>query len=67
MTVSPIRLCVVALLTAIAPIRAQHLVAAPYSKTGIYRINETELLYFGPRTPATVRELDGMLHPAPAR
>jgi iron complex transport system substrate-binding protein len=29
----------------------------------IYRIDETELLYFGPRTPATVRKLDGMLHP----
>jgi len=29
----------------------------------IYRINETELLYFGPRTPATVRELELMLHP----
>jgi iron complex transport system substrate-binding protein len=29
----------------------------------IYRINETELLYFGPRTPATVRKLEAMLHP----
>ncbi len=29
----------------------------------IYRINETELLYFGPRTPATVRKLEVMLHP----
>ncbi len=27
----------------------------------IYRINETELLYFGPRTPATVRKLAAML------
>ena len=32
----------------------------------IYRINEQELLYFGPRTPATVRELVTMLHPAAA-
>lgn len=30
----------------------------------IYRINEQELLYFGPRTPATVRELVTMVHPA---
>ena len=30
----------------------------------IYRINETELLYFGPRTPGTVRKLESMLHPA---
>jgi iron complex transport system substrate-binding protein len=29
----------------------------------IYRINEQELLYFGPRTPATVRELVTMVHP----
>jgi iron complex transport system substrate-binding protein len=29
----------------------------------IFRINETELLYFGPRTPATVRKLEAMLHP----
>ncbi|MGI8509094.1 MAG: heme/hemin ABC transporter substrate-binding protein [Gemmatimonadaceae bacterium] len=27
----------------------------------IYRIDETELLYFGPRTPATVRKLHSML------
>jgi iron complex transport system substrate-binding protein len=33
----------------------------------IYRINEQELLYFGPRTPATVRELVPMVHPATAR
>lgn len=33
----------------------------------IYRINEQELLYFGPRTPATVRELVTMLHPPAAR
>ncbi len=30
----------------------------------IYRINETELLYFGPRTPNTVREIEAMVHPA---
>jgi iron complex transport system substrate-binding protein len=29
----------------------------------IYRIDETEIMYFGPRTPATVRKLAGMLHP----
>jgi heme transport system substrate-binding protein len=29
----------------------------------IYRIDETELLYFGPRTPATVKKLEAMLHP----
>ncbi|HEV2179836.1 MAG TPA: ABC transporter substrate-binding protein [Gemmatimonadaceae bacterium] len=28
----------------------------------IYRITETELLYFGPRTPATVRTLRAMFH-----
>jgi iron complex transport system substrate-binding protein len=32
----------------------------------IYRIDETELLYFGPRTPAMVRKLEGMLHPGGA-
>lgn len=30
----------------------------------IYRIDETELLYFGPRTPSTVRKLESMLHPS---
>jgi len=30
----------------------------------IYRITETELLYFGPRTPDTVRKLRAMFHPA---
>ncbi len=29
----------------------------------IYRIDETELLYFGPRTPATFRKIEAMLHP----
>ena len=33
----------------------------------IYRINEQELLYFGPRTPATVRELVTMVHPPAAQ
>ena len=33
----------------------------------IYRIDETELLYFGPRTPGTVHKLDAMLHPAEAQ
>ena len=29
----------------------------------IYRINETEILYFGPRTPNTVREVERIVHP----
>jgi iron complex transport system substrate-binding protein len=29
----------------------------------IYRIDETELLYFGPRTPATYRKVVAMVHP----
>jgi heme transport system substrate-binding protein len=33
----------------------------------IYRIDETELLYFGPRTPGTVRKLEAMLHPPAAK
>jgi iron complex transport system substrate-binding protein len=33
----------------------------------IYRIDETELLYFGPRTPGTVHKLDTMLHPTEAQ
>jgi cephalosporin-C deacetylase-like acetyl esterase len=41
MTVSPIRLCIVALSIALLPVHAQQIVATPYSKTGIYRINET--------------------------
>lgn len=36
-------------------------------KLRIYRINETELLYFGPRTPETVRKLEVMLHPPAAQ
>ena len=29
----------------------------------IYRINEQEIMYFGPRTPATVRKLAALFHP----
>lgn len=29
----------------------------------IYRIDETEVMYFGPRTPGTVRKLESILHP----
>jgi iron complex transport system substrate-binding protein len=29
----------------------------------IYRIDETEVMYFGPRTPATVRKIAAILHP----
>jgi iron complex transport system substrate-binding protein len=36
----------------------------PAGRAGkIYRINETEVMYFGPRTPATVRKLEAILHP----
>ncbi len=35
----------------------------PAGKTGkIYRIDETEVMYFGPRTTATVRKLETILH-----
>jgi iron complex transport system substrate-binding protein len=30
----------------------------------IYRVDETEVMYFGPRTPATIRKLREILHPA---
>ena len=33
----------------------------------IYRIDETELLYFGPRTPATYRKIVAMVHPNAAK
>lgn len=33
----------------------------------IYRIDETELLYFGPRTPATYRKVEAMVHPVDAK
>ena len=36
----------------------------PAGKNGqIYRIDETEVMYFGPRTPATVRKFDKIFHP----
>ena len=36
----------------------------PAAKTGrIYRIEETDVMYFGPRTPAAVRRLEGFFHP----
>ncbi|MDE3152198.1 MAG: ABC transporter substrate-binding protein [Gemmatimonadota bacterium] len=31
----------------------------------IYRIEETDVMYFGPRTPAAVRRMAGFLHPSP--
>jgi len=30
----------------------------------IHRIDETEIMYFGPRTPASLRKIAGWLHPA---
>lgn len=37
----------------------------PAAKTGrIYRIDETEVMYFGPRTAASIRKIAGWLHPA---
>jgi iron complex transport system substrate-binding protein len=39
----------------------------PAAKSGrIYRIDETEVMYFGPRTPASLRKVAGWLHPAGA-
>jgi iron complex transport system substrate-binding protein len=36
----------------------------PAGRAGrIYRLDESEIIYFGPRTPATVRKLAGMFHP----
>jgi iron complex transport system substrate-binding protein len=36
----------------------------PAAKAGrIYRVDETELMYFGPRTPSAVRKLASMFHP----
>ena len=35
--------------------------AAKYGR--IYRIDETEVMYFGPRTPASIRKVAGWLHP----
>jgi iron complex transport system substrate-binding protein len=35
----------------------------PAGKAGhIYRVDETEVMYFGPRTPATIRKLAGLIH-----
>jgi iron complex transport system substrate-binding protein len=39
----------------------------PAARAGkIYRVDETEVMYFGPRTPAVVRKVVGWLHPATA-
>jgi iron complex transport system substrate-binding protein len=36
----------------------------PAARDGrIYRIDESEIMYFGPRTPLTVRKLEAMFHP----
>jgi iron complex transport system substrate-binding protein len=37
----------------------------PAAKSGrVYRIDEIEVMYFGPRTPASIRKVAGWLHPA---
>ena len=37
----------------------------PAAKNGrIYRVDETEVMYFGPRTPASIRKVAGWLRPA---
>jgi len=39
----------------------------PAAKNGrVYRVDETEVMYFGPRTPASIRKVAGWLHPATA-
>jgi iron complex transport system substrate-binding protein len=39
----------------------------PAAKTGrVYRVDETEVMYFGPRTASSVRTIAGWLHPAAA-
>jgi len=39
----------------------------PAAKNGrVYRIQEQELMYFGPRTPASIRKVAAWLHPATA-
>ncbi|HEX5436026.1 MAG TPA: ABC transporter substrate-binding protein [Gemmatimonadaceae bacterium] len=36
----------------------------PAGKSGrIYKIYEQQIMYYGPRTPAAIREIEGMLHP----
>jgi iron complex transport system substrate-binding protein len=40
----------------------------PAGRAGrIYRVDEQEIMYFGPRTPAVVRHLAAVLHPTAAR
>jgi iron complex transport system substrate-binding protein len=40
----------------------------PAARNGrIYRIDESEIMYFGPRTPATIQKLETMFHPEIAR
>ena len=37
----------------------------PAARNGrVYRVDETEVMYFGPRTPASIRKVAGWLHPA---
>jgi iron complex transport system substrate-binding protein len=31
----------------------------------VYRVDESEVMYFGPRTPASLRRITALLHPAP--
>ncbi len=39
----------------------------PAGRAGrIYRIEETDVMYYGPRTPAAIRRLEGFLHPPSA-
>ena len=39
----------------------------PAAKNGrVYRVDETEVMYFGPRTPASIRKVAAWLHPATA-
>lgn len=39
----------------------------PAAKSGrVYRVDETEVMYFGPRTAASIRKIAGWLHPAGA-
>jgi iron complex transport system substrate-binding protein len=40
----------------------------PAARTGkVYRIDEGELMYFSPRTPAVLRKVADWLHPAVAQ
>jgi len=40
----------------------------PAARNGrVYRIDETELMYFSPRTPAAVRKIAGWIHADAAR